>query len=134
MTTGVQNIHVSQEEYSQTMHDAVNSYYAHTMNDPTMSQDEARETTAAMAERALDAVDEFAANAAAANEAEPTQSMAKKLAQRPAPMKAVVSGERTAKVARAIVESNSKNVRCGYGRSLSEVPWRGAGILCTPPS
>lgn len=76
MTTGVQNIHVSQEEYSQTMHDAVNSYYAHTMNDPTMSQDEARETTAAMAERALDAVDEFAANEAAANEAEPAAAEA----------------------------------------------------------
>lgn len=71
-----QNMHVSQEEYAQAMHDAVNAYYAHAMNDPSMSQEEAQETTAAMAERALNAIDEFAANEAAANEAAANEAAA----------------------------------------------------------
>lgn len=56
------NLHVSKETYEQTMHDAVNAFYMHAQNDPTITQEDVNE----MAERALEAIDEFAAQEAAA--------------------------------------------------------------------
>lgn len=45
------NWHVSREEVEQTQHEAINAYYQHALNDPTMSQEEAIQTTAQMAEQ-----------------------------------------------------------------------------------
>ena len=35
---------VTEEEYNQALRDAVNEYYEHALNDPTMSQEEALTT------------------------------------------------------------------------------------------
>lgn len=56
------NQHVTAEQYNQAMHDAVNAYYTHAMNDPSMSHEEAINSTAQMAERGLAAQEEFQAN------------------------------------------------------------------------
>lgn len=50
---------VSLEEYNQSLRDAVNAYYEHAMNDPSMSKEEAIQSTAEMSEKYLDAVQEF---------------------------------------------------------------------------
>ena len=50
---------VSLEEYNATLRDSVNAYYEHTMNDPTMSKEEAIKSTAEMSEKYIDAVQEF---------------------------------------------------------------------------
>ena len=53
---------VTPQEYDQTLRDAVNNYYEHAMQDPSMSKEEALESTAQMAENYLNAVDEFQSN------------------------------------------------------------------------
>lgn len=53
--------HVSAEEYNQTLRDSVNAYYEHAINSPEMSQEEAIQSTAQMAEAYLSAVEEFEA-------------------------------------------------------------------------
>lgn len=50
---------VSLEEYNATLRDSVNAYYEHAMNDPTMSKEEAINSTAEMSEKYIDAVQEF---------------------------------------------------------------------------
>lgn len=50
---------VSLEEYNAALRDAVNAYYKHAMNDPTMSKEEAIKSTAEMSERYINAVQEF---------------------------------------------------------------------------
>lgn len=52
---------VTLEQYNQSLRDAVNAYYTHAQQDPTMSQEEVYQSTAAMSEQYLDAVDEFEA-------------------------------------------------------------------------
>lgn len=52
---------VTLEEYNQTLRDSVNAYYVHAQNDPTMTQEEAIQSTAQMSEAYLNAVDEFQA-------------------------------------------------------------------------
>lgn len=56
--------HVDFDTYNQTLRDSVNAYYTHAMNDPTMTQEEAIQSTAQMSEEYLTAVDDFQANAA----------------------------------------------------------------------
>lgn len=53
---------VSFQEYDQTLRDAVNAYYEHAMNDPSMSREEAVQSTAQMSEQYLNATEEFQAN------------------------------------------------------------------------
>lgn len=50
---------VKLERYSQNLRDQVNEYYMHAMNDPSMTQEEALRSTYEMAERSLEAVEEF---------------------------------------------------------------------------
>lgn len=50
---------VSLEEYNQALRAAVNAYYEHAINDPSMSKEEAIRSTAEMSERYLNAVQEF---------------------------------------------------------------------------
>lgn len=50
---------VSLEEYNQSLRDTVNAYYEHAINDPSMSKEEAIQSTAEMSEKYLDAVQEF---------------------------------------------------------------------------
>jgi len=50
---------VSLEEYNATLRDSVNAYYEHSLNDPTMSKEEAIKSTAEMGEKYIDAVQEF---------------------------------------------------------------------------
>ena len=50
---------VTLEEYNQTLRDSVNAYYTHAMNDPSMSKEEAIQSTGEMAEKYLGAVQEF---------------------------------------------------------------------------
>lgn len=50
---------VSLEEYNATLRGSVNAYYEHSMNDPTMSKEEAIKSTAEMGEKYLEAVQEF---------------------------------------------------------------------------
>lgn len=68
------NAKVSREEYDQTLRDSVNNYYEHALNDPSMSKDEAIQSTAEMAENYENAMAEFdaaqEAEAAEANTAE----------------------------------------------------------------
>ena len=52
---------VTLEEYNQTLRDSVNAYYVHAQNDPTITQEEAIQSTAQMSEAYLNAVDEFQA-------------------------------------------------------------------------
>lgn len=50
---------VTLEEYNATLRDSVNAYYTHAINDPTMSREEAIQSTAEMSEGYLNAVSEF---------------------------------------------------------------------------
>ena len=50
---------VTLDEYNQTLRDAVNSYYTHAIDDPSMSQEDTLNSTGEMAERYLGAVEEF---------------------------------------------------------------------------
>lgn len=50
---------VSLEEYNQSLRDAVNAYYTHAINDPSMRREDALKSTGEMAEKYLDAVQEF---------------------------------------------------------------------------
>lgn len=50
---------VSLEEYNQSLRDAVNAYYTHAIKDPSMSREDALKSTGEMAEKYLDAVQEF---------------------------------------------------------------------------
>lgn len=50
---------VSLEEYNQSLRDSVNAYYTYAINDPSMSKEEALESTGEMAEKYLGAVEEF---------------------------------------------------------------------------
>ena len=50
---------VSLEEYNQSLRDTVNAYYEYAMNDPSMSKEEAINSTSEMSERYLGAVQEF---------------------------------------------------------------------------
>lgn len=50
---------VTLEEYNQSLRNSVNAYYTHAMNDPSMSKEEALQSTGAMAEKYLEAVEEF---------------------------------------------------------------------------
>jgi hypothetical protein len=52
---------VSLEQYNQSLRDTVNSYYEHAKNDPTMSNEEAIQSTGQVAEQYLGAVDAFQA-------------------------------------------------------------------------
>lgn len=52
---------VSLEEYNQSLRDAVNAYYVHAMNNPSMSKEEAISSTAQMSEQYLSAVEDFQA-------------------------------------------------------------------------
>lgn len=45
------NWHVSREEVELTQHEAINAYYQHALNDPSMSREEAIQSTAQMAEQ-----------------------------------------------------------------------------------
>ena len=47
------------EEYNQTLRDTVNEYYTHTMNDPTMSREEAIQSAGEVAENYHNAVEAF---------------------------------------------------------------------------
>lgn len=53
---------VTAQEYDQTLRAAVNAYYEHAINDPSMSREEAINSTAQMAEQYLAASEEFQAN------------------------------------------------------------------------
>lgn len=61
---------VTLEAYNQSLRDSVNAYYVHAMNDPNMSKEEAIRSTSEMAERYLNAVDEFKAETAMNENAE----------------------------------------------------------------
>lgn len=50
---------VTLEEYRQELNGSLNGYYIHAMNDPSMTQEEALSSTYEMAERSLEAVEEF---------------------------------------------------------------------------
>ena len=67
------NDKVTLDQYDQTLRDAVNAYYEHAMNDPSMSKEEALESTAQMAENYLAATEEFQDSMAAEQTAESTQ-------------------------------------------------------------
>lgn len=61
---------VTASEFDQTLRAAVNAYYEHALNDPSMSKEEAMKSTYEMAERYLNAVDGFNANVEAEQAAE----------------------------------------------------------------
>lgn len=50
---------VTLEEYDRSLRDSVNAYYVHAMNDPSMSREDVIRTTSEMADKYLDAVQEF---------------------------------------------------------------------------
>ena len=50
---------VTLEEYNQSLRDTVNAYYEHAMQDPSMTEEDALQSTAEMSEKYLDAVEEF---------------------------------------------------------------------------
>ena len=50
---------VTFEEYNQSLRDTVNAYYEHAMQDPSMTEEDAIQSTAEMSEKYLDAVEEF---------------------------------------------------------------------------
>lgn len=71
---------VSLEEYNQLLRDAVNAYYTHAINDPSMSREDVIKSTGEMAEKYLDAVQEFqetqeAQNAVVENNTEISQEI-----------------------------------------------------------
>lgn len=69
------NLHVTREQYDQTLRDGVNQFYEHQMNDPNVSQEEAIATTAQMAENYQNAVNEFDNNVQAEAEGQATESI-----------------------------------------------------------
>lgn len=50
---------VTLEEYNQSLRDTVNAYYEHAMQDPSMTEEDAIQSTAEMSEKYFDAVEEF---------------------------------------------------------------------------
>lgn len=50
---------VTLEEYNQSLRDTVNAYYEHAMQNPSMTEEDAIQSTAEMSEKYLDAVEEF---------------------------------------------------------------------------
>ena len=50
---------VTLEEYNQSLRDSVNAYYEHAMQDTSMTEEDAIQSTAEMSEKYLDAVEEF---------------------------------------------------------------------------
>lgn len=50
---------VTLEEYNQSLRDTVNAYYEHAMQDSSMTEEDAIQSTAEMSEKYLDAVEEF---------------------------------------------------------------------------
>ena len=50
---------VTLDEYNQSLRDTVNAYYTHALNDPNMSTEDALKSTGEMAEKYLEAVEEF---------------------------------------------------------------------------
>lgn len=50
---------VTLEEYNQSLRDTVNAYYEHAMQDTSMIEEDAIQSTAEMSEKYLDAVEEF---------------------------------------------------------------------------
>lgn len=50
---------ITLEEYNQSLRDTVNAYYEHAMQDPSMTEEDAIQSTAEMSEKYLDAVEEF---------------------------------------------------------------------------
>lgn len=50
---------VTLEEYNQSLRDTVNAYYEHAMQEPSMTEEDAIQSTAEMSEKYLDAVEEF---------------------------------------------------------------------------
>lgn len=69
------NLHVTREQYDQTLRDSVNQFYEHQINDPNVSQEEAIATTAQMAENYQNAMDEFDNNVQAEAEVQATESI-----------------------------------------------------------
>mgnify|MGYP004459107031 CR=1 FL=1 len=61
---------VTLEEYNQSLRDTVNAYYEHAMQDPSMTEEDAIQSTAEMSEKYLDAVDEFQQEQSTQNETE----------------------------------------------------------------
>lgn len=61
---------VTLEEYNQSLRDTVNAYYEHAMQDPSMTEEDAIQSTAEMSEKYLDAVDEFQQEQGTQNETE----------------------------------------------------------------
>ena len=61
---------VTLEEYNQSLRDTVNAYYEHAMQDPSMPEEDAIQSTAEMSEKYLDAVDEFQQEQSTQNETE----------------------------------------------------------------
>ena len=55
------NWHISYEQAEAQIHDTVNRIYEHNLNDPTMTQDEAIQSTGQSAEKGLTYLDEFQA-------------------------------------------------------------------------
>lgn len=53
------NWHVSYEEAEASIHNAVNSYYIHNLNNNELTQEEAIQLTADYAEKGLEYLDEF---------------------------------------------------------------------------
>lgn len=50
---------VTLDEYNQSLRDTVNAFYSHSINDPNMSKEDALKSTGEMAEKYLEAVEEF---------------------------------------------------------------------------
>ena len=50
---------VTLEEYNQSLRDTVNEYYEQAMQDPSMTEEDAIQSTAEMSKKYLDAVEEF---------------------------------------------------------------------------
>lgn len=50
---------VTLEEYNQSLRDTVNAYYEHAMQDTSMTEEDAIQSTAEMSDKYLDAVEEF---------------------------------------------------------------------------
>lgn len=61
---------VTLEEYNQSLRDTVNAYYEHAMQDPSMTEEDAIQSTTEMSEKYLDAVDEFQQEQGTQNETE----------------------------------------------------------------
>ena len=61
---------VTLEEYNQSLRDTVNAYYEHAMQDPSMTEEDAIQSTAEMSEKYLDAVEEFQQEQGTQNETE----------------------------------------------------------------